>query len=227
MGCPLKSGGGLHNRLYVGAVLLAAGRAERMGGRPKPLLELGGVPLIRRNLIALSGAGVDELVVVTGHHAGAVEAPVRDFAVTLVRNPDYRQGQMTSLRAGLAALSDRAGAILIALADQPLLNADDITALIVAFKQRAAGAIVIPRVNGERGNPIVMEASIARAILSGEVSYGCRHWIADHPDRISWFDTGNRHYVVDLDTPDDLEQFRDNFGHILSWPAERMNEVQA
>ena len=63
MGCILKGGGGLHSRLAVGAVLLAAGAARRMGGRPKPLLQLGGVPLIRRNLIALSGAGVDEVAV--------------------------------------------------------------------------------------------------------------------------------------------------------------------
>ncbi len=56
MGCLLKGGGGLNPRLVVGAVLLAAGEARRLYGRPKPLLELGGVPLIRRNLIALSGA---------------------------------------------------------------------------------------------------------------------------------------------------------------------------
>ena len=61
MGCILKGGGGLYSRLVVGAVLLAAGSASRMGHRPKALLQLGGVPLVRRQLIALSGAGVDEL----------------------------------------------------------------------------------------------------------------------------------------------------------------------
>ena len=64
MGCILKGGGGLYSRVAVGAVLLAAGSGSRMGHRPKSLLELGGVPLIRRQLIALSGAGMDEVVVV-------------------------------------------------------------------------------------------------------------------------------------------------------------------
>ena len=68
MGCILKGGGGLYSRLAVGAVLLAAGSGSRMGQRPKSLLELGGVPLIRRQLIALSGAGLDEGVLGLGHY---------------------------------------------------------------------------------------------------------------------------------------------------------------
>ena len=61
MGCLLKQGGGLYARLRVGAVLLAAGEGLRMGGVAKPLITLQGVPLINRQLIALSGAGVDEV----------------------------------------------------------------------------------------------------------------------------------------------------------------------
>ena len=220
MGCLLKGGGGLYARLAIGAVLLAAGKAERLGGRPKPLLELGGVPLIRRNLIALSGAGVDEVVVVTGHQAEAVEAAVQDFPVTLVRNPDYAQGRMSSVRAGLAALSNRLDAVIVALADQPLIGAQDITALISAYKKRASGAIVIPYVDGQRGNPIVIEAAIRDEILSGDVKFGCRQWIARHPERVARFETDNAHYLVDVDTPEDLERFRADFGHALRWPKE-------
>ena len=89
MGCILKGGGGLYSRVAVGAVLLAAGSGSRMGHRPKSLLELGGVPLIRRQLIALSGAGVDEVVVVLGHYADRIEEAVREFPVTLVRNAQF------------------------------------------------------------------------------------------------------------------------------------------
>ena len=75
MGCLLKQGGGLYPRLRIGAVLLAAGEGRRMGGVAKPLIRLRGVPLISRQLVALSGAGVDEVVVVTGHARKAVERP--------------------------------------------------------------------------------------------------------------------------------------------------------
>jgi len=76
MGCQFKQGGGLYTRLRVGAVLLAAGEGQRMGGVAKSLIRLQGVPLINRQLVALSGAGVDEVVVVTGHARDAVEAAV-------------------------------------------------------------------------------------------------------------------------------------------------------
>ena len=115
MGCILKGGGGLYSRLVVGAVLLAAGSGSRMGHRPKCLLELGGVPLIRRTLIALSGAGVDEVVVVLGHHAEAIEPVVSGFPVTIVRNPRPDDGQVSSQRLGLAALTGKLDAVLVAL----------------------------------------------------------------------------------------------------------------
>lgn len=220
MGCVLKGGGGLYSRLVVGAVLLAAGMAERMGGRPKALLELGGVPLIRRNLVALSGAGVDEVSIVLGHRSEEVEAAVRDFPVTLIRNADYRQGQMSSVRAGLRGLSGKLDAIIVALSDQPLIATEDVVALISAYKKRAGGDILIPYVAGVRGNPIVINAAIRDEILAGDLKFGCRQWIADHPDRVTPFTTENLHYVVDLDTPDDLARFQRVYGHPLRWPAD-------
>jgi len=219
MGCMLKSGG-LYSRLAVGAVLLAAGEARRMGGRPKSLLQLGGVPLIRRNLIALSGAGVDEVAVVLGHRADEVEPALLDFPVTIVRNRDHERGQMSSMHAGVAALSARLDAIIVAVADQPLLNAQDITALIGAFKNRGAASAVVPYVHGERGNPIILDAAVREALLAGDANFGCRQWLAAHPERVLRMDTDNRHYSVDVDTPEDIEGFAARYGHALRWPPD-------
>jgi len=219
MGCLLKGGGGLYARLVVGAVLLAAGEAKRMGGRPKPLLELAGVPLIRRNLIALSGAGVDEVVVVTGHRADEVETCIREFPVTIAHNPNFARGQAGSVRTGLAALGGKLDAVIVAPADQPLLNAQDVTELISAFKQRGEASIVVPRVDGRRANPIVFEAGVREAILGGAADLACRRWIDEHPAQVKWLDTGNAHFSLDLDTPEDLERFAAEYGHRLRWPS--------
>jgi molybdenum cofactor cytidylyltransferase len=219
MGCILKGGGGLYERLVIGAVLLAAGAGSRLGGRPKSLLELDGVPLIRRQLIALSGAGVDEVVVVLGHHAEVIEVAVRDFPVTLAYNPAPDSGQASSVLVGLQALVGKLDAVIVALADQPLINSQDISALISAFKGRGTAAMVVPRIAGEPGNPVIFEAALRDAWLAGEVNAACRRWREDHPERVQWFDTDNRRYRIDIDTPDDLRRFSERTGHELRWPA--------
>ncbi|MBU6257722.1 MAG: nucleotidyltransferase family protein [Burkholderiales bacterium] len=219
MGCILKGGGGLYSRLVVGAVLLAAGAGSRLGGRPKSLLELGGVPLIRRQLIALSGAGVDEVVVVLGHHAQAIEAVVRDFPVTVVHNPAPDDGQPSSVRVGLQALAGKLDAVIVALADQPLVNAQDITELIGAYKKRGDARMVVPRVDGEPGNPVMMDIALRDEWLAGDINAACRRWREEHPQQVRWLDTPNTRFRVDIDTPDDLQRFTERTGHVLRWPA--------
>lgn len=223
MGCILKGGGGLYSRVVVGAVLLAAGAGSRMGHRPKCLLELGGVPLIRRQIIALSGAGVDELVVVLGHHAERIEGAVRDFPVTLVRNPEPDAGQVSSLRLGLQALTGKIDSVLVALADQPLINSQDINDLIGAYKKRPAGAQVVqPSVDGLPGNPVLFSAEVREQILAGEARVGCRQWQAAHPEAVYHWTSSNQRYRTDVDTPEDIEALAARTGHRLRWPADLM-----
>ena len=221
MGCILKGGGGLYNRLVVGAVLLAAGSGSRMGNRPKCLLELGGVPLIRRQLIALSGAGVDELVVVLGHYADQIEPAVMDFPVTLVRNPDPDAGQNASLRLGLQTLSPKTDTVLVALADQPLINSQDINDLIGAYKKRPEGTQVVqPNVEGQPGNPVMFSGDVRDQILAGEAKVGCKQWQSAHPEAVHRWVTSNQRYRTDVDSPEDIEALAARTGHRLRWPVE-------
>lgn len=231
MGCMYKANG-LYSRMSVGAVLLAAGAGSRMGGRPKALLELGGVPLVLRQLIALSGAGVDEVAVVLGHHGEAIEAAVRPFPITLVRNPSPDDGQVSSVRLGLGALSPRLDALIVALADQPLIDAQDIVGLISAFRKRGDAAMVVPRVKradgtSVPGNPVMFDAALREEWLAGGADLACRKWREKNPGRVHWFDTDNQRYSVDIDTPDDLERFAASTGHRLVWPAAYAQEAVA
>jgi molybdenum cofactor cytidylyltransferase len=223
---------GLYSRMAVGAVLLAAGAGSRMGGRPKALLELGGVPLVLRQLIALSGAGVDEVAVVLGHHGEAIEAAVRPFPITLVRNPAPDDGQVSSVRLGLAALSPKLDAVIVALADQPLIDAQDIVALISAYRKRGEASMVVPRVKragGDTvpGNPLMFDAALREEWLAGGADLACRKWRDRNPERVHWLDTDNQRYSVDIDTPEDLERFAASTGHRLVWPAAYAQEAVA
>ena len=219
MGCLLKQGGGLHPRLRIGAVLLAAGEGRRMGGVPKPLIRLQGVPLISRLLVALSGAGVDEVAVVTGHAREAIEEHVRGFVVTLAHNAAYVQGQQLSVRVGLSALSGAFDAVLVVPGDMPLLGAGDLTELIGAFKKRPSGHVVVPVVDGTRGNPIVLGEQALARILESDMNLGCRHLIERQPELVCTHATGNARFVTDLDTLDDVERLASSTGWRFELPV--------
>lgn len=219
MGCLLNGGGGLYARLRIGAVLLAAGEGSRMGGVAKSLIRLQGVPLINRHLIALSGAGVDEVVVVTGHARDAVEAQVQSFPVTLAHNADYALGQQSSVRLGLSALSGNFDAVVIVLADQPLIGASDLTELIAAFKKKPYGNIVMPMVGEQRGNPVVIDAEARAQVLASETNLGCRHLMDRNPGMVFTHHTENTRFITDLDTLDDLTQLAKRTGWKLELPA--------
>lgn len=90
---------------HVGAVLVAAGRGERLGGeRPKALVEVAGRSLVAWAVEGLRRAGMDRLVVVhTPGDAEAFAAAVADDGVLLVPGGADRSA---SVRAGLAALPD-------------------------------------------------------------------------------------------------------------------------
>jgi molybdenum cofactor cytidylyltransferase len=226
MGCILKGGGGLYSRIAVGAILLAAGSGSRMGHRPKSLLELGGIALIRRQIIALSGAGVDELVVVLGHHAERIALAVQEFPVTVVHNPDPDAGQVSSLRTGLQALSPKIDTVLVALADQPLINSQDINDLIGAYKKRPTGAQVVqPEVNGQPGNPVMFSGEVREQILAGEARLGCKQWQAAHPEQVHRWATTNQRYRTDVDTPEDIEALAARTGHRLLWPKDLLTQA--
>jgi len=220
MGCILKQGGGLYSRMRVGAVLLAAGQGSRMGNQPKALLNFQGVPLINRHLIALSGAGVDEVIVVTGFYHDRVEQLVEKFPVQIIRNLTPENGQPSSVRLGIEAIGNKYDAVIMMLCDQPLINAEDIINLIAAFKKRLVGEVLIPMVQGQRGNPIIFSSVVIEQMLADDKNMYCRKFIDQNPELVRYFETTNDHFMVDIDTLEDIENFNQKTGWSLKLPEE-------
>ena len=75
------------------------------------------------------------------------------------------------------------------------------------------------------GNPVIFDAALRDEWLAGASDAACRKWRASHPERVRWFDTDNRRYALDVDTPDDLEHFAARTGHTLQWPAPFAHEM--
>jgi len=206
-------------RLAYAGVVLAAGEARRMGGRPKPLIERDGVPLVRRVAGALVEAGVGEVVVVLGHRAHEVETALAGLPVCSYLHKGYAAGRVSSLRAGLGALNGRADTVIVALADQPLLDADDVTALTRAFGDRGSARALVPRVSGVRGHPVLLEWGACREILARDSGFGARQWMDANPTQVAWFDCDNPRYCEDVDSDGDLERIAQHYGCAMRWPG--------
>lgn len=201
------------------AVLLAAGQASRMGHRPKALLQLDGVPLIRRMVWALRAAGARDLVVVLGHHAQAIAPALAGLDLRLAHNPDPATEQPYSLRCGLALL-DGTRDVLVALADQPLIDAPAIDALLCAYRARPSGTLLVqPEVDGQPGNPVVFAPEVRHAMLAAPQGLSGRQWQAQHPGLTWRWPSTDPCYVTDLDRPADLDELARTRGLRLSWPV--------
>lgn len=203
------------------AILMAAGAGSRLGHRPKCLLQLDGEPLIIRQIKALKAAGADQLVVVLGFYADEIAPCLTGCGVRIVQNPDPAQGQVSSQRIGLKQLSGRSHAVLMALADQPMIDSRDVIDLIARFAVRPAECLLMfPRVQGQPGNPVILTPEVRDAVLSADQSIGCRQWRQANRSSVLPFDSDNQHYVIDIDTPEDIESFCRTTARSLSWPTD-------
>ncbi|QRM55621.1 molybdopterin-binding/glycosyltransferase family 2 protein [Sinorhizobium sp. BG8] len=189
--------------LSVAVVVLAAGKASRMGsdGRHKLLAEFDGEPLVRRSVEAALRARPARVVIVTGHRASDVEAALAGLPVEVARNPDYAQGMSTSLQCGLGLAGGTADGILVLLADMPHVTDSDLRALMDAFEQAGGSAIVRAVSGGKRGNPVILPRSTFPAInrLEGEV--GARNIIEASGVDVIDVEIGEA-AQVDVDTPE-------------------------
>lgn len=188
----------------IGAIVLAAGLSTRMG-QPKQIMRWGGTVIVRRVVDVLAEGGVDEIVAVTGGARLEVEAALLDSAARCVFNPDFANGDMMrSLQVGLAALSPSAEAALVALGDQPQIEAGVVR--MVAKQWRAARAdIVAPSFNLRRGHPVLFGRSIWAA-LAAAAATSPRDFLQTHAERIVYVDVHTDSILRDVDTPEDYER---------------------
>ena len=194
----------------VNAVILAAGRATRMG-ETKQLLPIGGRTLLQHVIEAVAAAAcIDETVVVLGAEADTIRTQLGEHqGVRYVVNPDYSQGLSSSLRYGLAALPSGTAAAAVVLGDQPGVNSETIDRVVSAYRNsdkqaahpvyRCSDATIVP------GHPVVIGQALWADVEQLRGDTGARALLAARPEAVLQIPCQGPP-PADIDTPHDYRQ---------------------
>jgi molybdopterin-guanine dinucleotide biosynthesis protein A len=208
------------------AVILAGGRAERLGGMDKPGALVGGVPLVER--VATAVADARTLIVVgpprTPHAApGAVGGPLARAVFTREEPPGA--GPVPALRAGMAEVTADWMALLAA--DLPFLTAGHVSALFRAVAPNAAGAVLMDDGGREQWLTGVWRTAVLRDALHGYAGRSLHRLLgplepvrlrlpASRDGRAPWFDCDT---MEDLGAAREREGARSAMNVLEEWTA--------
>jgi len=186
--------------MTTAAILLAAGGSSRFRAPGSKLLaEFRGRPLVQWAMLAASNSGCDEVAVVDG----AIDlAHVALGELTLLHNPDWSDGQATSLQMGLDWARGRAHSqVLVGLGDQPLVTSSAWEMVRLA----PPAPIVAATYQGRRGHPVRLSEAVW-GLLPRDQDFGARELMRTHPEMVMEVECpGN---PGDVDTVEDLERHR-------------------
>jgi molybdenum cofactor cytidylyltransferase len=188
----------------IDGILLAAGESRRMG-YPKPLLRIDNESFLAHTAAIMLDV-VERLIIVLGAHSERVRPAVPgDSRIVVVENCYYERGQLSSLKAGLPAVSLTASAALVHLADHPLVRPATLEALVAEYG-RSGQPIIIARYLGRRGHPVIFGRALFDELRGAPEDQGARAVVNADPSRVAYVDVDDAGVTTDLDTPADLER---------------------
>jgi len=186
----------------IAGLLLAAGGSRRFGAQ-KLVATLHGVPLVRRAFDSLASA-VDCVIVVVGSDAADVRSALESTKATIVVNPDWDHGLSTSIRRGIAAVPLNVEAVIIALGDEPQVDAR-IGVELIAEWRNSKRPIVAARYNGVQSHPVLFDRSVFIELAGLEGDVGAKRVIHRSAGRVAFVDVASAR-PIDVDLPADLRR---------------------
>jgi molybdenum cofactor cytidylyltransferase len=193
----------------LAAIILSAGASSRMGS-PKALIPYRGRTFLDHLLEVARHPKVGRVLVVLGPHAEEIRSQVKLETNNVVLNPDWEQGQLSSIQAALRHLAGggQTEGIMLFLVDHPLISAVLVDQLIAEF-YRSGQPIVLPAFRGKRGHPVIFARRLYEELLAAPLEKGARAVVWAHAGEVLEVPTEEEGVVLNLNDP---ETFRKALG---------------
>jgi molybdenum cofactor cytidylyltransferase len=190
----------------IAGIILAAGEGRRFG-QCKALVKLDGITFLEAVALRLKEIGCDPIIVVGGRYPDDILDEAERLQIECVINTDWKQGQFSSLKAGLFRLGNEICGAFITLVDHPFVLSETYRLLKGALS-KFPGKIIIPVYNRKRGHPIVIPRTIIRQIIESTNDVNLRDIIKNHESIVVQFRCEDPGVLKDIDTKEDLERAR-------------------
>jgi molybdenum cofactor cytidylyltransferase len=175
-----------------------------MGVINKLIAEIGGKPLVRIAAEQALASHASPVIVVTGHEKEKVEKALAGLPIRFAHNHDYADGLGSSLRTGIAAVPKEIDGVVICLGDMPQVDAGLVDKLIAAFDPDKGALVVVPSIDGHRGNPVVWSRRFFPDLMAVQGDVGARGLIGSYAEAVVEVPVAGQGALTDVDTPESL-----------------------
>jgi len=189
---------GTREGLY--ALVLAAGASTRFGSA-KQLVRVAGRPLLHTAVTRAAEVTGNALIVVLGARAARLAPLLKHCPGSVVVNRHWREGLGSSIRAGVARLPPNCSGVLLLLADQAAVTADDLKRLAGAWRKQPL-CIAAALYAGISGAPVIFPRNMFRELAELRGDVGARALLRRNANRLVRVPMPSA--GIDVDTPEDL-----------------------
>jgi molybdenum cofactor cytidylyltransferase len=199
------------NQRPLAAAILAAGESRRMGA-PKALIPYRGTTFAGHLLEVTRHARVGMTRVVLGAGADEIREKLRLDAASVVLNPDWPKGQLSSIQAAIRSLPEgETAGLLLCPVDHPIVSAKLVARLIEEFDSTGK-SIVLPTYQGQRGHPVIFRAGLYRELLEASMEVGARQVVWAHQGDVVELSTDEEGVVLNINNPQTLRRALGSMG---------------